>query len=156
MALRLLSTRIARPYMPVVRKSATWAVYRGYATKKYTLDHEWISIDNGVGTFGITDYAQKSLGDVVFVETPAVGDVVAKQDSVGAIESVKAASEIFSPVSGEVVAVNEQLGDEPSLINESPEGEGWLAQIKISDESELADLMDEKAYEAHCSSAEDH
>lgn len=108
MALRLLSTRIARPYMPVVRKSATWAVYRGYASKcyvwrvfffflffffidplsvakKYTLDHEWISIDNGVGTFGITDYAQKSLGDVVFVETPAVGDVVEKQ---GKIENI--------------------------------------------------------------------
>ncbi|KAI8875264.1 glycine cleavage system H protein [Backusella circina FSU 941] len=142
--------------MSVARKSATCAVYRGYATKKYTLDHEWISIDNGVGTFGITDYAQQSLGDVVFVETPAVGDVVAKQESVGAIESVKAASEIFSPVSGEVVSVNEQLGDEPNLLNSSPEEDGWLAKIKISDASELEDLLDEKAYEAHCASGEDH
>ncbi|KAG2204702.1 glycine cleavage system H protein [Mucor mucedo] len=157
MALRLLTSRVAvRAYMPVVRKSATWAVYRGYATKKYTSDHEWISVDNGVGTFGITDYAQKALGDVVFVETPAVGDVVAAEDQVGAIESVKAASDIYSPVSGEVVNVNEALSDEPSLINTSPEDEGWLAKIKMSNTAELDNLMDEKAYAAHCDAAEEH
>ncbi|KAF1798667.1 glycine cleavage H-protein-domain-containing protein [Mucor lusitanicus] len=158
MALRLLTSRvIARAsYMPVVRKSATMAAFRGYATKKYTSDHEWISVDNGVGTFGITDFAQKALGDVVFVETPAVGDVVEKEEQVGAIESVKAASDIYSPVSGEIVNVNEALSDEPSLINSSPEEDGWLAKIKISNESELDGLMDESAYQAHCDAAEDH
>ncbi|GAA5800944.1 glycine cleavage system H protein [Helicostylum pulchrum] len=157
MALRLLTSRVvARPYMPVVRKSATWAVYRGYATKKYTSDHEWISVDNGVGTFGVTDYAQSALGDVVFVETPAVGDVVAAEEQVGAIESVKAASDIYSPVSGEVVDVNEALSDEPSLINSSPEDEGWLAKVKLSDASELEGLMDEKAYKELVNAAEDH
>ncbi|CAO3635107.1 unnamed protein product [Mucor hiemalis] len=157
MSLRLLTSRVlARSYMPVARKSATWAVYRGYATKKYTSDHEWISVDNGVGTFGITDFAQRALGDVVYVETPAVGDVVESGDQVGAIESVKAASDIYSPVSGEVVNVNEALGDEPSLINSSPEEDGWLAKIKVSNPSELDALMDEAAYEAHCDSAEEH
>ncbi|KAG2205619.1 hypothetical protein INT46_003446 [Mucor plumbeus] len=158
MSLRLLTSRvIARAsYMPVVRKSATMAVFRGYATKKYTSDHEWISVDNGVGTFGITDFAQKALGDVVFVETPAVGDAVSEGEQVGAIESVKAASDIYSPVSGEVINVNEALSDEPSLINSSPEEEGWLAQIKISNESELEALMDADAYKAHCDAAEDH
>ncbi|KAG2237584.1 glycine cleavage system H protein [Thamnidium elegans] len=157
MALRLLTSRVvARPYMPVVRKSATWAVYRGYATKKYTSDHEWISVDNGVGTFGVTDYAQSALGDVVFVETPAVGDVVAAEEQVGAIESVKAASDIYSPVSGEVVDVNEALSDEPSLINSSPEDEGWLAKVKLSDASELDGLMDEKAYQELVNNAEEH
>jgi glycine cleavage system H protein len=112
-----------------------------YIAKKYTSDHEWISVENGVGTFGITDFAQRALGDVVFVETPAVGDVVDKEgkvhcyikqkgiymcilDQVGAIESVKAASDIYSPVSGEIVNVNDALSDEPSLINSSPEEEG--------------------------------
>ncbi|KAI9468428.1 MAG: glycine cleavage system H protein [Benjaminiella poitrasii] len=124
-------------------------VFRGYATKKYTLDHEWISVDNGVGTFGITDYAQKSLGDIVYVETPAVA-------AVGAIESVKAASDVYPPVSGEIVDVNEALSSDPTLINSSPEEEGWLAKIKLSNESELDGLMDEKAYEAHCEASEDH
>ncbi|KAI7902892.1 glycine cleavage H-protein-domain-containing protein [Cokeromyces recurvatus] len=159
MALRLLTTTrgIARSYMPtIVRKSATMTVFRGFATKKYTLDHEWISVDNGVGTFGITDYAQKALGDVVFVETPTVGQTVEKQEQVGAIESVKAASDIYSPVSGEVLDVNDELSNEPSLINSSPEENGWLAKIKLSNESELDDLMDEKAYIAHCEADDDH
>ncbi|KAI8979255.1 glycine cleavage system H-protein [Mycotypha africana] len=124
--------------------------------KKYTADHEWISVENGVGTFGITDFAQKALGDVVFVETPAVGDEVKKEDQVGAIESVKAASDIYSPVSGKITDVNEQLSDEPSLINSSPEQDGWLAKIEISDNSELEGLMDEAAYAAHCEAAEEH
>lgn len=123
-----------------------WRFFSAHVAKKYTSDHEWISVDNGVGTFGITDFAQKALGDVVFVETPAVGDVVEKEgkfclereqrspayhsaklpqlEQVGAIESVKAASDIYSPVSGEIVNVNEALSDEPSLINSSPEEDG--------------------------------
>ncbi|KAI9354703.1 glycine cleavage system H protein [Pilaira anomala] len=147
MALRLLTSRVlARSYMPVARKSATFAVYRGYATKKFTSDHEWVVVENGVGTFGITDYAQKALGDVVFVETPAVGDVVASGDQVGAIESVKAASDIYSPVAGEVINVNEALSDDPSLLNNSPYDEGWFAKVKLSNPSEVDDLLDEAAY----------
>ncbi|KAI8339398.1 glycine cleavage system H protein [Chlamydoabsidia padenii] len=156
MALRVLTSSVFRPYAPVIRNTATLAAIRTYATKKYTTDHEWISIDNGVGTIGITDYAQKALGDVVFVESPSVGSNVDKQDQIGAVESVKAASDIYSPVTGEVVDVNEALADEPSLINSSPEDEGWLAKIKIADPEELSGLMDEKAYAAHCDSADEH
>ncbi|ORX43696.1 glycine dehydrogenase [Hesseltinella vesiculosa] len=154
MALRLLTARVVRPYAPVIRQAATIAAFRGYATKKYTSDHEWISVENGVGTIGITDYAQKALGDVVFVESPAVGDNVEKQDQIGAVESVKAASDIYSPVSGEVVDVNEALADEPSLINTAPESDGWLAKIKIENPADLDELMDEAAYTAHCDSAD--
>ncbi|KAI9497911.1 glycine cleavage system H protein, partial [Zychaea mexicana] len=124
--------------------------------KKYTDDHEWISIEGDVGTIGITDYAQKALGDVVFVETPAVGDAVEKKDQIGAVESVKAASDIYTPITGEVVNVNEALADEPSLINTSPEEDGWLAKIKLSNPEELEGLMDEKAYADLCAAEEDH
>ncbi|KAI7847439.1 glycine cleavage system H protein, partial [Circinella umbellata] len=127
-----------------------------FIAKKYTDDHEWISIEDGVGTIGITDYAQKALGDVVFVETPAVGDVVEKKDQMGAVESVKAASDIYSPITGEVVNVNEALADEPSLINTSPEEDGWLAKIKLSNPEEIEGLMDEKAYAELCASEEEH
>ncbi|KAI8976221.1 glycine cleavage system H protein, partial [Pilobolus umbonatus] len=123
--------------------------------KKYTSDHEWISVDNGVGTFGITDHAQKLLGDIVFVETPQVGDNIKQGENVGAIESVKAASDIYSPVSGEIVDVNVALGDDPTITNTSPEEEGWIAKIKMSDESELDELLDESAYKALCE-GEDH
>ncbi|CAO3592440.1 glycine cleavage system H protein [Absidia repens] len=156
MALRLLTSRVFTPYAPVIRNTATLAAIRGYATKKYTSDHEWISIDNGVGTIGITDHAQKALGDVVFVETPTVGDEVAREAQIGVVESVKAASDIYSPVTGEVVDVNEALADEPSLINNSPEEDGWLAKIKLANTDELEGLMDEKAYAAHCDADEDH
>ncbi|KAI8065855.1 glycine cleavage system H protein [Gongronella butleri] len=155
MALRLLTARVVRPFSPVIRQAASLAAIRGYATKKYTSDHEWISVDGGVGTIGITDYAQKALGDVVFVESPTVGDKVEKQDQIGAVESVKAASDIYSPVTGEVVDVNEALADEPSLINSDPENDGWLAKIKLDNEAELDCLMDEAAYTAHCE-AEEH
>ncbi|KAI8375539.1 glycine cleavage system H protein [Blakeslea trispora] len=155
MALRLLTSRVVpRAYTPIVQKSASMAFFRGYATKRFTEDHEWISVENGVGTFGITDHAQASLGDIVFVEIPGIGDKVKKQDQIGAIESVKAASDIYSPVSGEIEAVNSEVVDDPSLINNSAEEEGWLAKIKLSDESELEGLLDETAYKAFIESNE--
>ncbi|KAJ3409674.1 hypothetical protein HDU80_010509 [Chytriomyces hyalinus] len=118
--------------------------------KHYTKEHEWISVADGVGTFGISDYAQKALGDVVFIELPEVGASFAKKDNISAVESVKAASDIYAPVSGEVVAVNSALADEPSLINSSPEGEAWIAKIKLSNPAELEQLLDEASYAKHC------
>ncbi|CDH50821.1 glycine dehydrogenase [Lichtheimia corymbifera JMRC:FSU:9682] len=156
MALRLLSARVMRPYAPVLRQSANLAAFRTYATKRYTDDHEWISVEDGVGTIGITDYAQKALGDVVFVESPVVGNKVETKQQIGAVESVKAASDIYSPVEGEIVNVNEALENEPSLINTSPEEEGWLAKIKLSNPEQIESLMDEKAYAEHCAAEEDH
>ncbi len=116
---------------------------------KYTEDHEWITVDGDVATVGITDYAQKALGDIVFVETPEVGDEVSAGDEAGVVESVKAASEIYIPLSGEIVAANEDLEDEPSKVNTDPTTEGWMFKIKLSDTSELDGLMDEDAYKAH-------
>ncbi|KAI9204864.1 glycine cleavage H-protein-domain-containing protein [Polychytrium aggregatum] len=124
---------------------------RTYATRKYTKDHEWISVENGVGTIGVTNYAQEALGDVVFVETPEVGKALSIKDQIGAIESVKAASDVYSPVSGEVVEANEALNDEPSLINSSPFGNGWIAKVKLSNPEELDSLLDEAAYAEHIS-----
>lgn len=118
-------------------------------TVKYTEDHEWISIDGDVGTIGITDHAQEQLGDVVFVELPEVGSVVSKGDASGVVESVKAASEIYAPVSGEIVEVNSALVDEPQTVNSDPTGAGWFYKIKLSDVSELDGLMDAAAYKAH-------
>ncbi len=116
---------------------------------KYTEDHEWITVDGDVATVGITDYAQKALGDIVFVETPDVGDDVSVGDEAGVVESVKAASEIYIPLSGEIVAVNEDLEDEPSKVNTDPTTDGWMFKIKLSDSSELDGLMDEDAYKTH-------
>jgi glycine cleavage system H protein len=113
----------------------------------YTKDHEYISIDGNVGTVGISEHAQAQLGDVVFVELPAVGDKIAKGAQAAVVESVKAASEVFSPASGEVVAVNSALESEPSLINEDAMGKGWIVKLKLSDLAELGALMDEAAYQ---------
>ncbi|KAJ3309016.1 hypothetical protein HDV04_000567 [Boothiomyces sp. JEL0838] len=124
-------------------------LFRTFATRKYTPDHEWISVTNGIGTFGITDYAQTALGDVVYIEVPSIGDVVKEKDQIGAVESVKAASDIYSPVSGEIVEINEKLQENPGLINTSPYVDGWIAKIKLANEGELEALMDEKAYEEH-------
>ena len=117
-------------------------------TTYYSEDHEWINVEGGVGTVGITDYAQKALGDIVFVEAPEVGDDFAKGDEVAVVESVKAASEIYSPVSGEITAVNEGLEENASLVNSSPGGDGWFFKINISDDSELEGLMDADGYKA--------
>ncbi len=114
---------------------------------KYSKDHEWIAMDGDVGTIGITEYAQEQLGDVVFVELPDVGREISKGDDFAVVESVKAASEIYAPVSGEIVEANEALNDNPALINESAMGDGWIVKVKLSDTGELDDLMDAGAYQ---------
>ena len=115
---------------------------------KYTREHEWARIRGKTATIGITDYAQDQLGDVVYVELPDVADEVAKDEHFGTIESVKTVSDLFSPVSGEVAKINEQLEDRPELINEDPYGDGWMIQVQITDPDELEDLMTSEEYEA--------
>jgi glycine cleavage system H protein len=119
---------------------------------RYSKDHEYIVVDGDVGTIGISEHAQAQLGDVVFVELPAVGDKLAKGAQAAVVESVKAASEVFSPVSGEVVAVNKELENEPSLINEDALGKGWIVKLRLADPAELDSLMDETAYQAYLKS----
>lgn len=118
------------------------------ATVKYTEEHEWISVDSGTGTVGITDYAQEQLGDVVFVEVPEIGRTVAKGEAIAVVESVKAASDIYAPVSGEVVGANGTLADSPGNVNLEPTGNGWFFKIKLADPAELDGLMDQAAYDA--------
>ena len=112
----------------------------------YSSEHEWVRVENGEGVVGITDYAQEQLGDVVFVELPDVGSDVEKDESAASLESVKAVSEVYLPVSGEVTAVNEKLADSPETINEDPYGEGWILKIRFSDRSQLEDLMSAREY----------
>ena len=114
--------------------------------KKYTKEHEWIDVAGDVGTVGITDYAQEQLGDVVFVELPKVGASVAQNGQIAVVESVKAASEIYAPVSGSITAVNGALVKEPALVNQSAEDKGWFFKIKVTKPAELAVLMDAAAY----------
>lgn len=115
---------------------------------RFTDQHEWVRVDGDVATIGITDYAQEQLGDVVYVELPDVGKSFAAGDEAAVVESVKAASEIYSPVSGEVVEVNADLEGAPGGVNEDAMGRGWFVKVKLSDASELAKLMDEDAYKA--------
>lgn len=117
-------------------------------TKYFTEDHEWISVDGKIATLGITDYAQSQLGDVVYVEVPEVGRALKKGDEAAVVESVKAASEVYAPVSGTVVKANAALADSPISVNEDPEGAAWFCEIEMSDAGELASLMDEAAYKA--------
>lgn len=114
----------------------------------YSDEHEWVRVEGGEAVIGITDYAQKQLGDVVFVELPEVGKEVAKGDEAAVVESVKAASEVYAAVSGSVREVNEALTETPGLVNEDPLGKGWFFKLALSDESELEALMDEAAYAA--------
>jgi glycine cleavage system H protein len=118
-------------------------------TVLYTADHEWLRIEGDVATVGVTDYAQTQLGDVVFVDLPKVGRVVKKAEAAAVVESVKAASDVYAPVSGEVLEVNEALGADPSLVNSDPAGGAWFFKIRMSDKGELAGLMDEAAYKTH-------
>ena len=117
-------------------------------TKYYTEEHEWISVAGNVATLGITNYAQAQLGDVVFVEVPTVGRKVKKGEETAVVESVKAASEVYSPVTGTVVETNDPLANSPITVNEDPEGAGWFCRIEMSDPAELEVLMDEAAYKA--------
>ena len=112
--------------------------------------HEYAKVDGKIATCGITDFAQAALGDIVFVDLPEVGDDFEKGDSFGSVESVKAASDVYAPVSGTVVEINEALSDEPGLVNGSPEDDAWFIKIEMSDDSEVSDLMDEAAYKEHC------
>ncbi|GAV24499.1 glycine cleavage system protein H [Carboxydothermus islandicus] len=114
---------------------------------KYSREHEWIKVDGNIGVIGITDFAQKSLGDIVFIELPGVGDEISAGDSFGVVESVKAASDLYAPVSGKVVEVNEEVIESPQLVNEDPYGKGWMIKVEISNEAELDELLSPEDYE---------
>ncbi len=116
---------------------------------RYTKDHEWVRLEGDTATVGISHYAQEQLGDVVYVELPEIGKTVAKGDEAAVVESVKAASEVYAPVSGEVTAINDALEAAPGAVNEEPTGGGWFLKLKVSDPSELDGLMDEAAYKTY-------
>ena len=115
-----------------------------------SLAHEYIKVEGNIGTCGITDFAQSALGDIVFVDLPSVGDEFDAGDSFGSVESVKAASDVYAPVSGTIVEINEALDDSPELVNSSAEDDAWFVKIEMKDTSEVNSLMDEVAYEEHC------
>lgn len=117
------------------------------ANRKYTKTHEWISLEGDIATFGLTDHAQSELGDITYLELPEVGDALKAGDSYGVVESVKAASDVYSPIDGEVVEVNGSAVDGPELINTSPYDDAWLVKVKVSDPAQLDSLMDTEAYD---------
>lgn len=117
------------------------------ANRKYTKTHEWISLDGDVATFGLTDHAQSELGDITYLELPEVGDALKAGDAFGVVESVKAASDVYSPIDGEVVEINDTAVDGPEVINASPYEDAWLVKVKISDPAQLEALMDTEAYD---------
>lgn len=119
-------------------------------TSYFTPAHEYVKVDGDIGVVGISDFAQSALGDIVFVDLPAIGDEFEKGDSFGSVESVKAASDVYAPVSGTVVEINEVLSDEPGLVNSESEGAAWFIKLQIKDSSELKGLMGEAAYREHC------
>lgn len=119
-------------------------------TTKFTKDHEWVSVDGDVATVGITTFAAEALGDVVFVELPDVGATFAQGADMAVVESVKAASDVYAPISGEITEVNSALEDAPETVNEAPEAGGWFCKMKVGDVSQLDGLMDKAAYDAHC------
>jgi glycine cleavage system H protein len=116
---------------------------------KYSKEHEWVLVEGKVATVGITDFAQDQLGDIVFVELPAVGDKVSKEDAFGVVESVKAVSDIYAPVSGKVIEVNDDLPENPEMLNEDAYGDGWIIKIEMSDPEELNDLLSATEYEEY-------
>ncbi|WP_192243729.1 glycine cleavage system protein GcvH [Mesorhizobium silamurunense] len=119
------------------------------ANTYFTEDHEWLRVEGGVATVGITDYAQEQLGDLVFVELPEIGRKLAKGDTAVVVESVKAASDVYAPVDGEIIEANTSLSSDPSLVNSAASGDGWLWKMKLSNTGQLDSLMDEAAYKAH-------
>ncbi|KAL4536525.1 hypothetical protein Ndes2437B_g05940 [Nannochloris sp. 'desiccata'] len=127
---------------------------RGYATvipsAKYAKSHEYANVEGDIATIGISDFAQAELGDVVYVEIPPVGDSLTQGETFGVVESVKAASDVYAPISGEVVEVNEKLTDEPALVNSDPYNGGWFCKVKVSNKGDLDKLLDASAYEKHC------
>jgi len=119
-------------------------------TCRYNPSHEWVRVEGDEAVIGISDYAQSELNDVVYVELPEVGDALEKGDELGTVESVKAASDLYAPVSGEVIAINTELEDSPELINQSPFDQGWMVRVRMMDPAELEDLLDVEAYKALC------
>lgn len=117
----------------------------------YSRDHEWVDVDGDIATIGISDHAQAELGDVVFVDLPEPGTSIAANDSIAVVESVKAASDVYSPVSGEIIEVNEELGNEPGVVNSDPYGNGWICKIRLQDMSELDSLLSPADYSEFCS-----
>ena len=115
--------------------------------RKYTQEHEWVQIDGDIGTIGVTDYAASELGDIVFVELPEGGDEFSKGDTVGTVESVKAVADLFLPISGEIVAVNDAVVDSPELVNNEPMDDGWLVKVKLDDHTEMENLLDAQGYQ---------
>jgi len=113
---------------------------------KYSKEHEWVLVEDGVASIGITDFAQDELGDIVYVELPEVGEKITKDDPFGSVESVKAVSDLFAPVSGTVIEVNDSLPDSPEIVNEDPYGDGWMIKVKMSDNDELKDLLGPEEY----------
>mmetsp|Transcript_8272 Transcript_8272/g.10495 ORF Transcript_8272/g.10495 Transcript_8272/m.10495 type:complete len:163 (-) Transcript_8272:128-616(-) len=144
--------QILRGVQPSAQSSSVGALR---FASHFTSAHEYANVDGKIATCGITDFAQAALGDIVFVDLPEVGDEFEKGESFGSVESVKAASDVYAPVAGTVVEVNEVLSDEPDVVNGSPEENGWFIKIEMSDESELDDLMTPDEYKAHCE-AESH
>ena len=122
------------------------------ADLRYTKDHEWLRLEGDVGVIGITDFAQDSLGDVVFVELPAVGATLQQGATFGVVESNKSVSDLFAPVGGEVIAVNERLAEQPELVNQSPYEDGWMIRLRIGTPAAVMDLLDAPAYQAHIAS----
>ena len=118
-------------------------------TTLYTADHEWLAVDGDVVTVGITNYAQEQLGDIVFVELPKIGRQLKRAEAAAVVESVKAASDVYAPITGEVLEVNDTVSGEPALINSDADGKAWFFKLRIADKSELGGLMDEAAYKAH-------
>ncbi len=114
---------------------------------RYSKEHEWVAAEETVATVGITDHAQEQLGEIVYIELPSVGDKVSKDDPFGVVESVKAVSDIYAPVSGTILEVNEDLAESPEVVNEDPYGDGWLIKVRISDPADLDDLMENEEYE---------
>jgi glycine cleavage system H protein len=119
------------------------------AELRYTKDHEWVRVEGEVGVVGITDFAQDSLGDVVFVELPAVGAKLTQGATFGVVESNKSVSDLFAPVTGEVIAINERLAEQPELVNQSPYADGWMIRLRMSTPAEVSDLLDAGAYQTH-------
>ncbi|GAB0195475.1 glycine cleavage system H protein, mitochondrial [Grus americana] len=141
------------PRVPVARRLATSSLV--LSARKFTDKHEWISVENGIGTVGISNFAQEALGDVVYCSLPEIGTKLNKHDEFGALESVKAASELYSPLSGEVTETNAALADNPGLVNKSCYQDGWLIKMTVENPAELDELMSEDAYEKYIKSIED-
>lgn len=129
--------------------------YKFDVKARYAKSHEWVRVEGDVAVVGVSDYAQHLLSDIVYVELPEVGDTLTKGESMGTVESVKAAEDAYAPVSGEVIEVNTELEDNPEWVNEDPYGKAWLIKVTLSDESELSDLMDATTYEAHVQEEEE-